>query len=69
MCLVIGCPVVLGISVHQFIILCPQLRKEVRRQMALEGDYAAWYYNPTQAKYTRMWKKEREDEQRMAGSF
>ena len=46
-----------------------ELRKEVRRQMALEGDYAAWYYNPTQAKYTRMWKKERENKKRMAGSF
>jgi len=37
--------------------------------MALEGDYAAWYYSPTQVKYSRMWREERHADKELKGSF
>jgi hypothetical protein len=46
-----------------------QLKAEVKRQMSLEGDYAAWYYKPSQAKYSRMWRQDRIDEKDRKGSF
>ncbi len=46
-----------------------QLKKEVKRLMALEGDYAAWYYNPTQAKYSRIWREERHEDKEKKGTF
>jgi hypothetical protein len=46
-----------------------QLKAEVQRIMAQEGDYAAWYYKPTQAKYARMMRGERIHERETRGSF
>ena len=37
--------------------------------MALEGDYAAWYYKPTQAKYARMMRGERLADKEAVGSY
>ena len=46
-----------------------QLKAEVNRIMAQEGDYAAWFYKPAQAKYVRMLKQEAIVESQARGSF
>merc|ERR1719391_1361279 len=38
-----------------------RLLAEVKRQMASEGDYAAYYYYPSAAKYMRVYKEKRQN--------
>merc|ERR1711974_371105 len=38
-----------------------RLLNEVKRQIRSEGDYAAYYYHPTTAKYARLYKARREE--------
>ena len=37
-----------------------RLMKEVKRQMAQEGDYAAYYYHPTATRYARQMRHDRD---------
>ena len=45
------------------------LIKEVKRVIAAEGDYAAWYYSPSNAKYARMAKKALDEKREAIGEF
>ena len=45
------------------------LIKEVKRVMAADGDYAAWYYAPSNAKYARMMKRDVEENKENPGDF
>ena len=46
-----------------------RLMKEVKRIMDEEGDYAAWSYSPSDAKYARMSRNERDERKEYAGDF
>ena len=46
-----------------------KLIKEVKRIMTKEGDYAAWSYAPSDAKYARMMRKEFEERKEYPGDF